>query len=79
MEREELRKRLRQKIKEKQSGGSIIQHAKQDPKGLLMSMGVYDANILNAADKAVKTKNMNELKTVLETSMENEEAPPLDA
>ena len=51
--REELRKELRQKIKDKRnpsnSTQSFAKNVKQDPQTALMSMGVDDPDILNNA------------------------------
>ena len=56
--REELRKELRQKIKDKRnpsnSTQSLAKNVKQDPQTALMSMGVDDPDILNNAKMLLK-------------------------
>ena len=78
MEREELRRRLRNKIDSKRHGTAPTpRDAVKDPKGLLISMGVCDENILNAAEQAIKSKSVEALKTIIHETKDDEEAPPL--
>ena len=89
--REELRKKLRENIKNKRSGNNntniFAQNMKKDPTSTLMSMGVDDTNILKNADKIVKNpeqflQNMlkevknNNVNEQLKETDEDEEAPP---
>ena len=64
--RDELRKELRQKIKNKRNPSnttqSIAKNVKQDPQTALMSMGIDDADILNNAKMMLKDP-----KTMLKT------------
>tara|TARA_B100001769_G_C22055565_1_gene567454 strand:+ start:57 stop:356 length:300 start_codon:yes stop_codon:yes gene_type:complete len=86
--REELRKRLRAKIKEKRGGSSLqdfAKNAKNDPKTTLMSMGIDDPSILNQAENMFKNPHqaLNNLKNRIveeeikeEDDEEDEEMPP---
>jgi hypothetical protein len=56
--REELRKRLKDKIREKQNttsaNASLAKKIKDDPKSALLSFGVDNADILNNAQSLLK-------------------------
>lgn len=78
--REELRKRLRDKIKGKRSGDSnsvseMSRNLKKDPQSALMSLGVDDAEMLKNAKNIVKNPH-DYLKNVIanetNTSKNNE-------
>jgi hypothetical protein len=71
--REELRRRLREKMRGKRNPSDIGQNVKRDPKGFLLSMGVHDENLLNVAESAIKHKNP---KTLMDAWKDSEEAPP---
>jgi hypothetical protein len=87
--REELRARLRAKIKGKRhersgsvSEPSTSEKAQADPKGLLMSLGIDNPDVLEAAARALKVKDVGQMVESLrkiEDTHETEsddEAPP---
>ena len=74
--RQELKKRLRQKIEQKRSsnqntGPQLAKRLSDDPASTLMSMGVDDANILSNA-KAV----IQQSKTLLQNSKNKSKTQP---
>lgn len=78
--REELKKRLRDKMKKKRSGGTAekTNNAVQNPKeidfaSLLMSMGVDDADVLKEVSK---TNNPQQLLGKLGSILQASKAPP---
>ena len=83
--REELKKRLREKMKKKRSGGIAekTNNAVQNPKeidfaSLLMSMGVDDADVLKEVSKTNNPQQLlGKLGNILQASKKDEEmAPP---
>ncbi len=87
--REELRKRLRNKIHDKRTGNSSMESlaktVKNDPQTALMSLGIDDPNILKSAKDIFKDPHqlLNSLKiedkkenNVDEEEEEEEELPP---
>lgn len=90
--KEDLRKRLREKIKNKRNGTSISDmssNIKRDPQTTLMSLGIEDMTILKNAKSIVKNpsnflkqslENENNKKTISEKQKnddsEEEEMPP---
>ena len=86
--RDELRKRLREKIKGKRNGDSVQSFArtmKNDPTTAFLQMGVDDTSILQAAPNIVSNpqKMLSQLlmeeetkKTVVEGGEEEEGLPP---
>jgi hypothetical protein len=87
--KEELRKRLREKIKQKRHGGNnetLRESMLKDPQTTMMRMGIDDVNILQNANNILK--NPNEiLKTLTEAQdtdkqkviedSDEEDLPPL--
>jgi hypothetical protein len=82
--REELKKRLRDKMKKKRSGGTAekTNNAVQNPKeidfaSLLMSMGVDDADILKEVSKTNNPQQLlGKLGNILQASKKDEEVAP---
>ena len=74
--RDELRKKLRDKIKNKRNGGdssaNMARNIKKDPQTALMSLGIDDPNILNSANDIVKNphKLLDGLKQELKENIE---------
>ena len=89
--REELRKRLREKIKAKKdptnasANLSLAKKMKDDPQSALLSLGIDNADILNNAQSLMKNPKatLQSLKKAIETqnvksveSDDDEELPP---
>lgn len=82
--REELKKRLREKMKKKRSGGIAekTNNAVQNPKeidfaSLLMSMGVDDADVLKEVSKTNNPQQLlGKLGNILQASKKDEEVAP---
>jgi len=68
--REELRRRLREKISGKRSTASTSRQAKVDPQTTLLGMGIDDPGILNLANTLVKNPQtaLKDLKTMIPKS-----------
>ena len=74
--RDELRKKLRDKIKNKRNGGdssaNIARNMKKDPQTAIMNLGIDDPAILNSAKDIVKNpqKILDDLKQELKENIE---------
>ena len=85
-EREELRRKLRDKIKNKRRGGAnpddLSQRLRNDPAGALMSLGIEDPAVLKEAKAIVANpqKMLSNCRQELDkTANETRKAPPQDA
>ena len=88
--REELRRKLRNRIKEKRnlsSSDDRVKQMKEDPKSTLLSLGVDDPELLKNADSLLKnpiaalqtlTQKVKEMQTQAKSEHESddEELPP---
>ena len=86
-EKNELRKKLREKIKDKRNGNNssienISNKFKKDPQSALMSMGVDDVDMLNDAKSIMKNphsflqKTIQKQKDADKTEKDDEGLPP---
>lgn len=71
--RNELRKRLRNKIKGKRedTGSSFAHKVKNDPKGALLSMGIEDVNLIEKASTLIKNPSLEKVKAFSDRQFQN--------
>ena len=77
--REELRRRLRNKIREKKNptSNAFAKKMKDDPKSTLLSLGIDNADILNNAQSLLKNPEATMQK--LKEAMKNVQATPTES
>jgi hypothetical protein len=73
--REELKKRLREKINGKRSNSEITQNAKKDPQTTMLSMGIDDPYLLKNAQSIIKNP-YSAIKNISDILKDEEEEPP---
>ena len=76
--RDELKRRLRDKINGKKTGNDTKNNIKKDPQTAMLSMGIDDLEILKMAPSILKNPQsaLNNLKTLAVQNKDEEEAPP---
>lgn len=74
--REELKKRLREKISGKRTNSETPKNIKKDPQTAMLSMGIDDLNVLKNAQSIIKNPQsaLKNISSILKD--DDEEAPP---
>ena len=73
--REELKKKLREKINGKRNPNEAAKSIKKDPQTAMLSMGIDDPNILKNAQSIVENPH-SALEKISSILKDDEEAPP---
>ena len=73
--REELKRRLREKINGKKTNNETPKNIKKDPQTAMLSMGIDDPSVLKNAQSIIKNPH-SALKNISSILKDDEEAPP---